>query len=65
LQSADEPSQRSHEYRRGEAVQAAAAAVGQPLLIVSASTQNEIDDAFATIKQERIGAVLRDEDPST
>jgi putative tryptophan/tyrosine transport system substrate-binding protein len=49
----------------GEAVQAAAAAVGQPLLIVSASTQNEIDDAFATIKQERIGAVLRDEDPST
>jgi ABC-type uncharacterized transport system substrate-binding protein len=47
----------------GEAVQAAAAAVGQPLLIVSASTQNEIDDAFATIKQERIGAVLVSHDP--
>jgi putative ABC transport system substrate-binding protein len=47
----------------GAAVQAAAAAVGQPLLIVTASTQNEIDAAFAAIKQERIGAVLVSPDP--
>jgi putative ABC transport system substrate-binding protein len=47
----------------GAAVQAAAATVGQPLLIVTASTQNEIDDAFAAIKQERIGAILVSPDP--
>jgi len=47
----------------GAAVQAAAASVGQPLLIVTASTQNEIDDAFAAIKQERIGAMLVSPDP--
>jgi len=47
----------------GAAVQAAAAAVGQPLLIVTASTQNEIDDAFAAIKQQRIGALLVSPDP--
>jgi ABC-type uncharacterized transport system substrate-binding protein len=47
----------------GVAVQEAAAAVGQPLLIVTASTQNEIDDAFATVKQQRIGAVLVSHDP--
>jgi putative tryptophan/tyrosine transport system substrate-binding protein len=32
-------------------------------LIVPASTQNEIDDAFAAIKQRRIGAVLVSPDP--
>jgi putative ABC transport system substrate-binding protein len=47
----------------GAAVQAAAVAVGQPLRIVTASTQNEIDAAFAAIKQERIGAVLVSPDP--
>ena len=44
-------------------MQAAAASVGQPLLIVTASTQNEIDDAFAAIKQQRIGALLVSPDP--
>jgi putative ABC transport system substrate-binding protein len=47
----------------GTAVQAAAMAVGQPLRIVTASTQNEIDAAFAAIKEERIGAVLVSPDP--
>jgi putative ABC transport system substrate-binding protein len=47
----------------GAAVQASATAVGQALLIVSASTQNQIDDAFAAIKQQRVGALLVSPDP--
>jgi putative tryptophan/tyrosine transport system substrate-binding protein len=37
--------------REGTAVQEAAAAIGQPLQILHASTQRDIDDAFATIEQ--------------
>ena len=47
----------------GAAVQAAAAAIRQPILIVTASTQNQIDDAFAAIKQQRVGALLVSPDP--
>jgi putative tryptophan/tyrosine transport system substrate-binding protein len=47
----------------GTAVQEAAAAVGQPLQILHASTQRHIDDAFASIEQRRIGALLVSPDP--
>jgi putative ABC transport system substrate-binding protein len=47
----------------GKAVQEAAAAVGQPLQILHASTQRHIDDAFAIIGQQRIGALLVSPDP--
>jgi putative tryptophan/tyrosine transport system substrate-binding protein len=47
----------------GTAVQEAAAAIGQPLQILHASTQRHIDDAFATIEQQRIGALLVSPDP--
>jgi putative ABC transport system substrate-binding protein len=47
----------------GRAVQEAAAAVGQPLRILHASTQRHIDDVFATIEQQRIGALLVSPDP--
>jgi putative tryptophan/tyrosine transport system substrate-binding protein len=49
--------------REGTAVQEAAAAVAQPLQILHASTQRDIDDAFATIEQRRIGALLVSPDP--
>ena len=45
------------------AVQEAAAALGQPLRILHASTPSQIDDAFASIEQERIGALLVSPDP--
>src|SRR5262245_39080737 len=41
-----------------EAVQAAAQAVGQEILVVNASTPDEIDQAFATIVQRNAGAIL-------
>jgi putative ABC transport system substrate-binding protein len=47
----------------GKAVQEAAAAVGQPLQILHASTQRHIDDVFARIEQQRIGALLVSPDP--
>ena len=47
----------------GTAVQEAAAAVGQPLQVLHASTRRHIDDAFATIEQQRIGALLVSPDP--
>jgi putative tryptophan/tyrosine transport system substrate-binding protein len=47
----------------GTAAQAAAAAIGQPLLILNAGTQNQIDDVFATIKQQHIGALIVSADP--
>jgi putative ABC transport system substrate-binding protein len=47
----------------GTAVQEAAAAVGQPLRILHASTQRHIDEAFAAIEQQRIGALLVSPDP--
>jgi putative ABC transport system substrate-binding protein len=47
----------------GTAAQAAAAALGQPLLILNASTQGHIEDAFATIKQQQIRALIVSSDP--
>ncbi|HSR76373.1 MAG TPA: ABC transporter substrate-binding protein [Xanthobacteraceae bacterium] len=47
----------------GKAVQEAAAAVEQPLQILHASTQRDLDEAFALIEQRRIGALLVSPDP--
>jgi len=47
----------------GTAVQEAAAAAGQPLRILHASTQRDIDEAFATIQEQRIGALVVSPDP--
>ncbi len=47
----------------GTAAQAAAAALGQPLLILNASTQSHIEDAFATIKQQQVRALIVSSDP--
>jgi len=47
----------------GKAAQAAAAALGQPLLIVNASKPSHIDDAFATIKEQQARAVIVSSDP--
>jgi putative tryptophan/tyrosine transport system substrate-binding protein len=48
---------------QGAAVQEAAVALGQPLRILHASTQRHLDDAFAIIEQQRIGALLVSPDP--
>jgi putative tryptophan/tyrosine transport system substrate-binding protein len=37
---------------------AAASTMGRQLIVVSASTENEIDEAFATVVQQRAGAVI-------
>jgi putative tryptophan/tyrosine transport system substrate-binding protein len=47
----------------GRAVQAAAAALGQPLLILHASTTSDLDDAFATMKQRQVRALVASSDP--
>jgi putative tryptophan/tyrosine transport system substrate-binding protein len=47
----------------GVTAQKAAAAVGQPLLLVTAATQDEIDAAFAAIRRERVGVLLVSPDP--
>jgi putative tryptophan/tyrosine transport system substrate-binding protein len=47
----------------GTAAQASAAAVGQPLVILAASTQSQIDDAFTAIKQQRASALIVSSDP--
>jgi ABC-type uncharacterized transport system substrate-binding protein len=47
----------------GAAVQEAAAAAGQPLQVLQASTQRQVDDAFALIEQQRIGALIVSPDP--
>jgi putative tryptophan/tyrosine transport system substrate-binding protein len=39
-------------------IQTAAAALGQKILVVNASTPEEVEQAFATIAQEKAGAVL-------
>jgi putative ABC transport system substrate-binding protein len=44
-------------------VQGAAKAVGQTLIVVNASSENEIDAAFASIAQQRIDAVLIQSEP--
>jgi putative ABC transport system substrate-binding protein len=46
-----------------KAMEAAATALGQPLLILSASTVGEIDDAFATCKQQQVRALITSSDP--
>jgi putative ABC transport system substrate-binding protein len=47
----------------GKAAQAAAAGLGQPLLIVNASTPSQIDSAFTTIKEQQVRAVIVSSDP--
>jgi putative tryptophan/tyrosine transport system substrate-binding protein len=46
-----------------KAAEAAAAALGQPLLILNASTVGQIDDAFATCKQQQVRALITSSDP--
>jgi ABC-type uncharacterized transport system substrate-binding protein len=46
-----------------KAAEAAAAALGQPLLILNASTLGQIDDAFATCKQQQVRALITGSDP--
>jgi putative ABC transport system substrate-binding protein len=41
----------------------AAQAIGQPLEMLHTSTPSQIDEAFATIEQERIGALFVSPDP--
>ena len=43
--------------------QAAARAVGRNLIILNASTESEIDAAFATLVQQRVGALVITGDP--
>jgi putative ABC transport system substrate-binding protein len=47
----------------GTSVQEAAAALGQPIRIVNASTEGHIDGVFATIAQQRMGALIVSSDP--
>jgi putative tryptophan/tyrosine transport system substrate-binding protein len=47
----------------GTAAQAAAAALGQPLLILNANVQSDIDNAFASIKQQQVRALIVTSDP--
>jgi putative tryptophan/tyrosine transport system substrate-binding protein len=47
----------------GAAAQSAAAALGQPLLVLNASTQSDIDNAFASIKQQQVRALIVSSDP--
>ena len=41
-----------------EEMQAAAKALGQPLLVLRAGTERELDDVFATMAQQKVSAVL-------
>jgi putative ABC transport system substrate-binding protein len=43
--------------------QAAASAIGRNLIILNASTESEIDAAFATLVQQRVGALVITGDP--
>jgi putative ABC transport system substrate-binding protein len=47
----------------GSALQEAAAALSQPIEIINASTESQIDDAFATIAQPKFGALVVSSDP--
>jgi len=44
-------------------LQAAAATLGQPLLILPASTLGQLEDAFATLKQQQVRALIVSSDP--
>jgi putative ABC transport system substrate-binding protein len=46
-----------------KSLQAAAAALGQRLLIQQASTLGQLQDAFATMKQQRVRALIVSSDP--
>jgi putative tryptophan/tyrosine transport system substrate-binding protein len=46
-----------------KSLQAAAAALGQRLLILQASTLEQVEDAFATIKQQQARALIVSSDP--
>jgi putative ABC transport system substrate-binding protein len=47
----------------GRTLQAAAADLGQPIEIVNATTETEIDGAFAAVMQHKIGALIISSDP--
>jgi putative ABC transport system substrate-binding protein len=47
----------------GTTLQNAAAALGQPIQIINASTEGQIDSAFAAIAQQKFGALLVSSDP--
>jgi putative tryptophan/tyrosine transport system substrate-binding protein len=47
----------------GRTLQDAAASLGQPIQIVNASREGQIDGAFATIAQQRMGALIVSSDP--
>ena len=47
----------------GKTVREAAAALVQSIEIINASTENQIDGAFATIAQQKIGALIVSSDP--
>ena len=47
----------------GTTAQAAAAAMGERLLILNAKTSTQLDDAFATMKQQQVRAVVVSSDP--
>jgi putative ABC transport system substrate-binding protein len=49
--------------RDATALQAAAETMGQPLIVVKASTDADIDAAFATFPQHRVGALVVNPDP--
>jgi putative tryptophan/tyrosine transport system substrate-binding protein len=47
----------------GRMVEEAAAAIGQPLRVLHAATERQIDNAFAIIAQQQIGALMVSPDP--
>src|SRR5262245_52854306 len=47
----------------GRAVESAAAALGQRLLLLQASTLSQVEDAFARIKQRQVRALMVGSDP--
>ena len=47
----------------GTTLQKAAAALGQPIQIINASTEGQIDSAFAAIAQQKFGALIVSSDP--
>ena len=47
----------------GTTLQKAAAALGQPVELINASTEDQIDDAFTAIAQQKFGALVVSSDP--
>jgi len=47
----------------GKTVQEAAAALGLPIQVITASTEGQIDRAFAVVAQQKMGAVIVSSDP--